>query len=113
MRWGATRIWRGSSALLGVLGALAVAAPARADRVDGEWCDAKGLRVLIQGDAITTPGGARLSGQNRRHVFTYDAPSGEALAGHVRFQQENDDLMRSTSEDAGGAREWRRCRPVS
>ena len=88
-------------------------APALADRVDGEWCDAKGLRVQIQGDAITTPGGAKVAGSNRRHVFSYDAPAGEALAGHVRFQQHDDDLMRSTSDDSGGEREWRRCLPVS
>lgn len=100
-----------AAALLG--GFCVLASPAWADRVDGEWCDAKGLRVLIQGDAITTPGGAKVSGQNRRHVFSYDAPAGEALAGHVRFQQHNDDLMRSVSDDSAGEREWRRCKPVS
>ena len=100
-----------AAACLALFGALAT--PARADRVDGEWCDAKGLRIVIQGDVITTPGGARVSGSNRRHVFSYDAPAGEALAGHVRFQQHDDDLMRSTSDDAAGERDWRRCRPVS
>ena len=100
-----------TAALLGLF--LALATPARADRVDGEWCDAKGLRVVIQGDAITTPGGAKVTGANRRHVFSYDAPAGEALAGAVRFQQLNDDLMRSTSAESAGEREWRRCRPVS
>lgn len=113
MRTRAPRSGFSTSAFLGVVCALAFSGPARADRVDGEWCDAKGLRIVIRGDAVTTPGGATARGQNRRHVFSYDAPAGEALAGHVRFQQENDDLMRSTSDDAGGAREWRRCRPVS
>lgn len=100
------------AALAAAFGA-ACASPAFADRVDGEWCDAKGLRVMIQGDSITTPGGAKVAGENRRHVFSYDAPSGEALSGHVRFQQQHDDLMRSTSADSAGEREWRRCRPVS
>lgn len=96
-----------------ILALLAAATPARADRVDGEWCDEKGLRVLIQGDTITTPAGATVKGSNRRHVFSYDAPAGEALAGHVRFQQFNDDQMRSTSDDSAAERDWRRCRPVS
>lgn len=100
-----------TAALLGLFCALA--SPARADRVDGEWCDAKGLRVVIQGDIITTPGGVAVKGSNRRHVFSYDAPAGEALAGHVRFQQFNDDLMRSISDDTAEEREWTRCRPVS
>lgn len=106
------RVSAGSSALLIGLGALLLASPARADRVDGEWCDAKGLRVVIQGDAITTPAGTKVVGRNRRHVFDYDAPGGDTPAGHVLFQQFNDDLMRSSSDDAL-EREWRRCKPVS
>lgn len=100
-----------TAALLGL--SCLLTTPARADRVDGEWCDAKGLRIVIRGDAITTPAGATVQGSNRRHVFSYDAPAGEALAGHVRFQQYDDDLMRSTSEETQGEREWKRCRPVS
>jgi hypothetical protein len=106
------RVSAGTSALLIGLGAVLFASPARADRVDGEWCDATGLRVVIQGDAITTPTGARLSGRNRRHSFDYDAPAGETPAGRVLFQQFNDDLIRSSSDDAL-EREWRRCKPVS
>lgn len=99
--------------LLAACALLCAAAPARADRVDGQWCDAEGRRVVIEGDGVTTPGGVKTIGENRRHVFTYDAPEGETPSGHVRFQQLNDDLMRSTSQDSATPREWRRCRPVS
>jgi hypothetical protein len=99
--------------LLGFACLTALAAPAYADRVDGEWCDEGGRRIVIEGRVITTPAGAKVQGEYGRHVFSYDAPAGETPSGRVHFQQFGDDLMQATSGDAPTPRAWRRCRPVS
>ena len=63
--------------------ALAVALgswPARADKIDGEWCAADGRRLAIAGPAITTPGGAR-SRQLFAPSFQLRGPEGRGRRG--------------------------------
>src|SRR5438093_8049916 len=54
---------------------------ARADAIDGDWCAADGRRLSILGPAITTPGGARITGDYSRHHFRYVVPKAEPGAG--------------------------------
>lgn len=100
--------------VLTAAGALAAGA-ARADRIDGDWCDGEGRRIEIAGSAIKTPGGATVRGDYGRHAFAYDAPAGETPAGRVEFTQSHDDLMheRSASADPAKPRPWKRCRNIS
>ncbi|MBK9083247.1 MAG: hypothetical protein IPL88_14750 [Rhizobiales bacterium] len=95
--------------------AFGTAAPARADRIDGDWCDGAGRRIEIQGSTILTPGGAKASGDYGRHSFSYDAPAGEAPAGRIDFRQLNDDVMHETTAVGadGKPRVWKRCRTIS
>jgi len=56
---------------------------ARADAIDGDWCAADGRRLSIAGPAITTPGGARITGDYSRHHFRYVVPKAEPGAGET------------------------------
>ena len=62
-------------------------APAHADAIDGDWCNAKQDRLTITGPQITLPTGKSLTGQYRRHEFAYQVPVGEADAGQVIYMQ--------------------------
>ncbi|WP_127901719.1 hypothetical protein [Solirhodobacter olei] len=60
----------------------ALATPALADKIDGDWCAPGSARSLhIDGPAITTPGGHAVEGDYSRHFFSYTAPAGEPGAG--------------------------------
>ena len=62
---------------------LAVATPAFADRIDGEWCN--GTQSLqIEGPSIRTPGGNQITGDYSRHGFAYVVPANEPEAGAKR-----------------------------
>lgn len=92
---------------------LMFAAPtlAFADAIDGDWCSADGQHMTIQGDAITTPGGARITGNYDRHGFDYVVPAGEAGSGEtvtILLRGEYRALSRQGPADAP-AKEWRRC----
>lgn len=66
-------------------------ASARADAIDGDWCNAKEERLTIFGPQITLPTGKSLAGQYRRHEFAYQIPPGEPDAGRVIYMQLYDD----------------------
>lgn len=106
-------------AIFGVL-ALAMAGPALADAIDGNWCKG-GKRFEIAGPTIVTSGGKRLQGDYGRHDFSYVIPAGEAGAG-ARVEMDligDDDLRlwptgRMPDPATGKAEMWHRCRaPVS
>ena len=95
-----------------------LAGPARADAIDGQWCDSKGKSLKIDGPNIVTPGGTEMTGDYDRHVFTYVVPAGEAGTGDtVVMQLFGDDDLNLTTGPAGGARSqpenWRRCNVTS
>jgi hypothetical protein len=92
---------------------LLLAAPtaAFADAIDGDWCSADGKHMTINGDDITTPGGARIKGNYDRHAFDYVVPAGETGSGetvNIVLRSEYLALSRQGRADAA-VKEWRRC----
>ena len=92
---------------------LALASPALADAIDGDWCHASGKRMSIRGPDIVTPGGTKTQGDYTRHFFSYTIPRGEAGAGkkmEITLLGEYLAHAREGGADAP-AIEWRRCQP--
>lgn len=84
----------------------------RADAIDGEWCSADGMRLSINGEKITTPGGRHVQGNYSRHAIDYVVPPGEAGSGetmNVILRSEYLAMSRQGPAD-GRQREWRRCK---
>ena len=87
------------------------AAPAWADRIDGNWCyETRSLH--IEGPNIVTPGGARMTGDYDRHGFRYTVPAGEPDAGaDVDMVQFDDNTVQVTTGGANPRTEtWNRCK---
>lgn len=79
------------------------AAPALADRIDGNWCFTAGRHLSIDGLAIVTPGGTSMKGDYDRHGFRYVAPAGEADVGaQVDMMQFDDDTIQVVTTPPGG-----------
>ena len=101
---------------IAILAALLLAAvspsPAKADRIDGNWC--RGLKFLsIDGPKIVTAGGTKMTGEYDRHGFQYVVPNGEPDAGAtITMAQMHDELMRLSSSARPGeeAEDWIRCK---
>jgi hypothetical protein len=93
----------------------ALAAPAFADVIDGNWCHNDGRRLTIRGPEIVTPGGKRMEGQYSRHWFNYTVPAPEPGAGQTIFMtlaNENTVHLRRGEAAAGSPEEtWVRCAP--
>ena len=108
---------RRAAAITAIAAALAAASPARADAIDGEWCSAKGLNLMIAGPKIRLPSGREIEGQYRRHEFAYQIPAGEQNAGSIVYLQlisEEEMLFRLIQGDTPGAPElWKRCNVTS
>src|SRR5262245_12879491 len=86
------------------------AGTARADAIDGDWCAPDGRRLSILGPAITTPGGARITGDYSRHHFRCVVPKAEPGAGEtvemsLRSEEEVWVLPRPDAE----VEAWHRC----
>ena len=95
-----------------------LAAPARADSIDGPWCNQEGKRMTIEGAAITTPVGTRTTGDYDRHHFSYVIPANEPGAGNtvlLTLQGEYRVRARTGPDAAAAARadavDWQRCGP--
>lgn len=103
---------------VGVLALVALASPALADQIDGQWCDGTGKSMQIDGPNIVTPGGTAMTGKYDRHGFEYTVPANEPGAGDlvVMIQLSDDDLDVMTGPP-GGERpapvRWHRCEVVS
>ncbi len=89
---------------------------ARADAIDGHWCHADGRLLSIAGPRIVTPLGSEVSGDYRRHFFTYHVPAAEPAAGTVVFMtQLNEQTIHVrrgadlTTSEAAAPETWRRC----
>ena len=85
--------------------------PAKADRIDGDWC--RGLKILsIDGPNIVTPGGARMTGEYDRHGFQYIVPKGEPDTGAtITMAQMHEELMHlESSAKPGEVEDWTRCK---
>ena len=88
-------------------------ASARADAIDGDWCNAKDERLTIVGPQITLPTGKSLTGQYRRHEFAYQVPPGETNAGQLIYMQlfDDNDMTSYTIENQKPINpvNWTRC----
>lgn len=81
--------------------------PARADRIDGNWCHSDGRHMSIDGPTIVTPGGTKMTGLYDRHGFEYVVPDGEAGAGaEVVMQQLNDTMIQVMTVTGGNPSPW-------
>ncbi|MDH3231498.1 MAG: hypothetical protein OEN55_17040 [Alphaproteobacteria bacterium] len=104
----------GTAAALVAIAAVLVllpASPARADRIDGNWCY-RDRHMSIDGPAIITPGGTRMTGLYDRHGFQYTVPDGEPDAGaEVDMVQYDDNTIQVITAGGGQSRSeiWNRC----
>jgi hypothetical protein len=98
---------------LAVAGLILIAAPARADAIDGHWCRVgDNKRMSIRGPEIVTPGGRTIHGDYGRHFFSYVVPPGEAGAGRkVAITLLGEYLAHAREGDDPAVQEWRRCQP--
>lgn len=100
-----------AAAVLAVMGLTALTAPAMADAIDGDWCANDGRHFSIRGPAITTPGGAAIQGNYRRHSFSYVVPQGEDSAGQpiaMLLLNENEVAVQTGNQ----SEVWLRCKPA-
>lgn len=89
-----------------------VAAEARADAIDGQWCAVDGKRIDINGPRIRTPGGTQMLGDYDRHGFRYVVPVAEVGAGGtVVMRLINDNVMHLTPPGSNTVQIWNRCGP--
>jgi hypothetical protein len=84
---------------------------ARADVIDGDWCNADGKQMTIRGPEIVTPGGKQTRGDYTRHSFSYVIPAGEPGAGETVSIILRNELLAHARQDKTDApwQEWRRC----
>ncbi len=98
-------------AIFGALGLTMLASPAWADAIDGAWCR-EGLRLMINGPAIVTAGGAKTTGEYSRHAFSYVAPAGDPGPGStVSMRLLNEETMQLRGGAASEVETWHRCGP--
>ncbi len=109
---------RHGAAIAIAIAAFAAAAPAHADAIDGDWCDAAGHSLSITGPDIKTPGGAAIQGEYGRHEFAYMAPKQDIDAGRIVYLRLFDDNDMASVHIKDGQADgdpviWHRCKPVS
>jgi hypothetical protein len=93
----------------------AASGTARADAIDGDWCNADRQHMNIKGASITTPGGNRIEGRYSRHFFSYQVPAGEPGAGETvditlrgEYHAQSQQGPQGSLSDAP-VKDWRRC----
>jgi len=95
---------------------VAAAGGARADKIDGDWCNGEGGHFSIEGPRITTDGGRTIEGRYYRHAFAYTIPAPEAGAGEdvqMILQDETTIVLRIGSAASAATETWRRCDATS
>jgi hypothetical protein len=107
-----------ATATLAALSTLASPGAARADVIDGDWCQ-PGHHFSIKGPEIVTQAGHRLTGNYSRHYFTYVVPASEPDAGQyiaMTLVNENTVHLRKGGDAAAAAQAsvevWVRCAPA-
>ena len=97
---------------LAALALSALAGPALADAIDGNWCHTDGRRFSIRGPEIVTPGGKQMRGEYSRHFFNYTAPAPEPNAGQaIQMTLLNENTVSLRVGEAGSPETWVRCSP--
>jgi hypothetical protein len=98
--------------IIAALALSALAAPAFADAIDGNWCHNDGRRLTIRGAEIVTPGGKHMEGQYSGHWFNYTVPAPEPGAGQViQMTLLNENTLNLRLGEAGAPETWVRCSP--
>jgi hypothetical protein len=94
---------------------VSTALPARADVIDGDWCDPDGKHLAIKGNEITLPDGKMLNGAYTRHSFAYTIPENSENAGtQMIMRLMNENLMLSQPyRTPVQPVQWKRCEHVS
>ena len=91
--------------------------PAKADAIDGDWCNQDGSNIFIEGSSIRLSDGTVVTGNNTRHAFSYVAPPGDFEAGkEIYFKQRSEEEMRRVRDPQAmpeHADIWQRCRNTS
>jgi hypothetical protein len=99
---------------LAVLAAALAPGVARADAIDGHWCAADGRVMTIEGPAILTPGGHKVTGDYSRHAFSYVVPGGESQAGTtILMVLLNEETVELDPGDGAEREIWHRCDVIS
>ncbi len=94
---------------------LAIGGAALADVIDGNWCQADGRHMSIDGPTIVTPAGHQTTGIYARHSFEYQVPAPEPAAGTTVYMR----LINETTVNlwvgtpSGDPEVWRRCEPIA
>ena len=83
--------------------------PARADQIDGNWCNKDGKTLFIDGPKIVTPGRAQITGEYDRHHFTYVSPTGEDHAGETLYMSQLSEQRMNMRLPDGSIEAWSRC----
>ena len=103
--------------LLAALSAFTLASgAARADAIDGNWCNTAGGHFSIAGPSIVTAEGQRLTGRYNRHAFAYTVPEPSASAGQevqMRLMNEFTLQLRRGDDPAAPIEVWKRCELTS
>ena len=90
---------------------------ARADAIDGDWCNQDGSQIFIDGNSIRLTDGTVVTGTYSRHKFSYVAPPGDFEAGkEILFVQRSEEEMRRVRDPQAmpeHADIWQRCRNTS
>jgi hypothetical protein len=98
--------------LIACVGSLISAAPAVADRIDGDWCHSSGS-VVIEGPQIRTPAGNMVQGNYSHHGFSYKVPATEPEAGlDIDMRMLNDETI-TVSRGSKPGEIWKRCKVTS
>ena len=85
---------------------------AKADVIDGNWCDGQGRHFTIKGPTIITTGGVKTEGSYSRHAFSYTIPAPDPAAGAQVFMALINEMtvrLRVGADPSAPVETWKRC----
>jgi hypothetical protein len=103
--------WKFGLAIVAALLMTGVGA-ARADVIDGNWCNSDGRHFSIRGATIVTEEGTKTEGNYSRHAFSYTIRSPDPSAGAQVFMlliNESTVHLRIGADPTSPTEIWRRC----
>jgi hypothetical protein len=109
--WAMRENWKFGLAIMAALLISGVGA-ARADVIDGNWCNSDGRHFSIRGATIITTEGTKAEGNYSRHAFSYTIPSPDPSAGAQVFMllvNESTVRLRIGADPTAPTQIWRRC----
>ena len=105
------RQWPLQTAIVATFAAGLVGA-ARADVIDGNWCDGHGRHFTISGPTIVTTGGVTVEGSYSRHAFSCTIPAPDSAAGAQVFMVLINEMtvrLRMGADPSAPVETWKRC----